>query len=122
MKMMEGVLLTLSDAQAAVASGSGGKRAYRGHVLSFDLGNEERGTRRERRNREVIRRRSPSPRTDRKRRSRTPSDRPVRKWSRSNQPEEVHQRSHCRLHRHFPHRHHHHRVRECVAGRRKREQ
>jgi hypothetical protein len=78
----------LNDAQAAVASSSGGKRAYHSHVLSFDFGNEERGTRRysspprrERSSKEVIRRRSPSPRTERKKRTRTPPNRPVRKRS-----------------------------------------
>jgi RNA recognition motif-containing protein len=32
---------TINDAQAAVASGSGGKRACHDHVLSFDFGNEQ---------------------------------------------------------------------------------
>jgi hypothetical protein len=77
----------ISDAQAATG------RAYQGRTLSFDFGNErarqeERGRRRHsspprRRSREVIRKRSPSPRTEYKRRSRTPSVRPLRKRSRS---------------------------------------
>jgi hypothetical protein len=83
---------TISVAQAAV--GNSGMRTYRGRELSFDFGNEERGRRRHsspprrrgsspRRSREVIRGRSPSPRTEYKRRSRTPPVRSVRKRSRS---------------------------------------
>jgi hypothetical protein len=81
---------TISDAQAAVSD----TRSYRGRELSFDFGNEERGRRRHSspprrkrsgpgRSREVIRRRSPSPRTEYKRRSRMPPVRSVRKRSRS---------------------------------------
>jgi hypothetical protein len=82
---------TISDAQTAV--GNSGMRTYRGRELSFDFGNEERGRRRHSspprrkrissRKREVIRGRSPSPRTEYKRRSRTPQVRSVRKRSRS---------------------------------------